>query len=342
MIMTSVDLPTAAFVQEMLSESGWAVNCTVAFEHIRIDQRGHDNLVFISLKCPVNPEIPLHLVLKTAPKASRESAFYTAVRSKALPIPRCFAAYSPKDGNHSYILLEDLTQTHTNACDWPSPLPVQAAEDVIDALAKFHAAFWEDPSLGGQPVPVPDFLSSQRAYETYLGFLRRDFEHYSSRLANLVPVAHLRLYTSVLTYLPHLWEEFWAPRLVEGRTLPIIHGDLNPCNVLYPHTYGDRVCLIDWEAHRRGLPTSDLAMLLGLHLCPDQEETLPLLRRYHTGLFQSGVRNYSFEDLLVDYQTALLYELFFPLKIYCQSGIQDQMMIDNAILALESFSDAVI
>jgi aminoglycoside phosphotransferase (APT) family kinase protein len=330
--MANVQIPTTTLIEDLLREQGRKVECPVEFDFLHAEERNRSWLYYLTLRCTGRAEIPAHLLLKTLPEESREVAFYQKVIPLDLPIPRCFAT---RRGTPSYILMEDLTSSHSDACDWPMSLPEQASQDVVEAIARLHAVLWDQPEFG----PLPAFLSSRKAHDELISFLRRDFEITMTGLGDTIPDKQKRLIASVLNYLPRLWEEFWQPRLASGKGLPVIHGDLNPCNILYPHQPGERVVLVDWEAYRRGLPTSDLAMLFGLHLCPQQDDVQPLLSHYHACLVKQGVRGYSIGDLLQDYQVALLYELFFPLKLYSQAGIQDQTMLENAVLAVESFSD---
>ena len=285
------------------------------------------------MHCKGGAKIPANLLLKTHAGENREYQFYRETIGKDTPIPRCFAL---RPGPPSLILMEDLSASHSEMSDWPQPLPQQATYTVLDAVARFHAASWET----FEHNDLPDFLIDRRAYETFLGDLKRDLENYTTGLGNSLQPERRNFFDSVLDYLPKLWEDVWQRRLEARRALPLIHGDLNPCNIFYPNQARGRVVLVDWEANRRGLPTSDLAMLFGLHLCPEYDEVLPFLHAYHDCLYQAGVRGYSFGSLLDDYQIALMFELFYPIKLYSQAGILDQTMMDNAVSALESLNAA--
>ena len=88
---------------------------------------------------------PRHLYLKTdlpgRPAAEmdsghREVAFYTTVAPATPPglLPRCFDAQASPDGAW-HLLLEDLTDTHAIASQWPMPPTVTQTEAIVHWLA---------------------------------------------------------------------------------------------------------------------------------------------------------------------------------------------------------------
>src|SRR5262245_31507106 len=91
---------------------------------------------------------PRHLYLKTGLPGSagaamdsgrREVAFYTTV-APATPaglLPRCFDAQAAPDGATWHLLLDDLTDTHFIATQWPLPPTVAEAEAIVRCRARF-------------------------------------------------------------------------------------------------------------------------------------------------------------------------------------------------------------
>ena len=80
----------------------------------------------------------------------QEVAFYTqvaAVMSKCL-VPRCFEAHWDSDTNAWHLLLEDLTDTHVVATTWPLPPTTEQCEQILRALARLHAEWWDHSRLG--------------------------------------------------------------------------------------------------------------------------------------------------------------------------------------------------
>jgi thiamine kinase-like enzyme len=303
-------------------------------------ERHHQHeLSHLSASWPAGCSYPTRLLRKTCQKLTREISFYQAVHQTNLPVPRClFCEYCAESGT-SQLILEDLTTSHTDISDWPEALPQQAGFEVVEALAEIHAAFWYEPGPNESKDDGMCFLKDRNSYLAHLAYLKRDSEMFFKAHSDRAGQAHKDLYGEVLSILPGLWDSFWEGRISQGG-LPLIHGDLNPRNILYPRHAPERVVLIDWEAQRRGLPTTDLAMLMGLHLCPDFDEVRPFLERYHQRLIQGGVKNYDFDDFLSDYEIALLFEMFFPLKLFAEAGIFDELMLEKAVHAVNSTSAA--
>lgn len=340
MVMADIQIPSATTIDQLLRKNGWDLKSKVQIENLRIaSDSPRKQRYFFHLRSCGTARIANHLILKVQPDAGREVKFYANVRHYSLPIASCYAV---QDGAPGMILLEDLSASHEDLSAWPIPVPLEAARQVLEAVAQFHAFFWQIEQDIDFRDAWPDYLINQQSYGRHLERLAHDLQVFALGMSHILQPSQVRLFYSVLAYLPRLWDEFWKERLEKRWALPLIHGDLNPRNVFYPKDMTGKVTLIDWEAHRRGTPACDLAMLLGLHLCPHQADAAPLLKLYHQALTEAGVADYSFDDLMQDYQAELLYQLFFPLKLYSQFGIQDQTMIENAILAVESFSDVVI
>ena len=47
-----------------------------------------------------------------------------------------------------HLILEDLTETHAPATDWPLPPSDGQCRTILGSLGRLHAAWWEDPRLG--------------------------------------------------------------------------------------------------------------------------------------------------------------------------------------------------
>src|SRR5215475_8153405 len=81
---------------------------------------------------------------------SNEIAFYRDV-APALPkqlVPGCFEVVAAADSTTWHLLLEDLTESHFIATEWPLPPTTSQCESIVQLLARFHAAWWDDPRLG--------------------------------------------------------------------------------------------------------------------------------------------------------------------------------------------------
>ena len=81
-----------------------------------------------------------------------EMAFYAGPLPDGLPIPRCYGAFADPASDTTCILLEDLSDTHTQTA-WPVPPSLAMCEAAARALARLHAAWWMDGTTGGLPPP---------------------------------------------------------------------------------------------------------------------------------------------------------------------------------------------
>ena len=137
----------------------------------------------------------------------REVAFYrevapamlSALRWDELPFVRHFdAAYSSETGR-GHILLEDLSLTHGSSRA-ALPPSVPECEGTVDALASFHAFWWENPRLGrdlgscySEAVLADLLAQAQRNLAAWLDFMgdrvsagrRATFERIWRRVARL-------------------------------------------------------------------------------------------------------------------------------------------------------------
>ena len=179
----------------------------------------------------------------------------------------------------------------------------------------------------------------ENAYSAYLADVGQDFDAYSKRSRPPAAGDWTLPIAEILSILPGLWKSFWVPRCARGG-LPLVHGDLTPEKILYAAHAPNRVVLTGWDSFHLGLPPSDLASLLGLHLCPEYDDALPFLRCYHQRLSNLGVSRYSFDDLLADYEIALLYECVALIKRFAREDLHEEILLQNALTALDSIRAA--
>ena len=102
-----------------------------------------------------SPELPNRILLKwpvecsAAPeRGGPELVFYREL-APALPSPpivRCLAT-APPDSEVQWLILEDLSSSHTNPA-WPDRPGDKDVHEAVAVLARFHAHWWEAPALG--------------------------------------------------------------------------------------------------------------------------------------------------------------------------------------------------
>jgi hypothetical protein len=252
---------------------------------------------------------PRSLILKTArPDRQKkgtdwprqEVTFYRDI-APMLPValaPRCFDAIL--EGENWHLLLEDLTESHFVATQWPLPPPLAQCEMVVSALARFHHTWWGDPRLSDA---VESSMQPQVVEQRV-----RSLEEQVKRFADLLGD---RLSVERRTFYAHFLEA--APRLMARRHArdrrTFAHGDAHPWNFFLPRDgRKDDVRLFDWTAWHLGTGSDDLAYMMALHWYPEMRRAREgyLLDRYYEGLQAQGMQAYERETLQEDYRLSVL------------------------------------
>jgi len=264
---------------------------------------------------------PRTLILKTRiPGASQtawngglqEVEFYRKV-AIATPdglLPHCFDAQAAADGSAWHLLLEDLADTHRIVTPWPLPPAVEDATRIVEARARFHAAWWDHPQLG---VSVGKW--AQRAELD--GILERfapKFARFAERLGDALTPERRELYERLVAAAQRLNERYHS-----RRHLTVIHGDGHFWNCFLANG-GAGVRFFDWDCWGIDAGADDLAYLIAMHWYPDRRRRFEhtLLDRYHATLVEQGVRGYDRQALQDDYRLAVLWRTMTPVW---QAGI---------------------
>ena len=243
----------------------------------------------------------------------QEVAFYTqvaAVMSKCL-VPRCFEAHWDSDTNAWHLLLEDLTDTHVVATTWPLPPTTEQCEQILRALARLHAEWWDHPRLG---VSVGAWLDADSIDQHLQRFTDR-FRSFADRLGDRLSRERRDLYEQFIDAAPRLLARYHS-----HQNMSVVHGDAHVWNYLLPRNGGDDARLFDWDAWRIGVASGDLAYMMATHWYPDRRRRMerPLLDHYHATLVAHGVRGYDRRALADDYRLSVLWQIMTPVW---QSGI---------------------
>ena len=220
------------------------------------------------------------------------------------PLASCCAASMrgtrrrPKRG---YLLLEDVTDSHRIATEWP--LPPTEPQCRIDrwragALPRrvVGCATKGSVSVAGAeltPAMVRDIYQRMRGFMGQpLGSPRRSTVGRSTLDLRALPCK----------------TPINKPRLVTRKNLSIVHGDAHVWNVFLPNDdSANDLRLFDWGTWRPGLPAIDLAYMMAVHWYPERRRRFerPLLDHYHATLLASGVKGYDRAALDYDYRLAV-------------------------------------
>jgi thiamine kinase-like enzyme len=321
MLMTMDALPPAAnadYLTEALRKSGALADgrvCNVAVMGSFLKLRSRTRQLRLDYEGPAG-DAPRSVILKMGYLDSEghstyanahEIAFYRDV-APALParlVPRCFEAVDATETSAWHLLLEDLTESHFIATEWPLPPTLAQCESIVQAWARFHAAWWDDARLGVSAGSWPDM-----DWEQSLRGFADQFARFNDRFVDVVPADRRELYQRLLARAPRL-----LARYRSRRNLTLIHGDAHWWNCFMPrHGGGDNVRLIDWEGWSIDIATTDIAYMMAMLWFPDRRRRIerPLLDSYHAALTAGGVRGYDRQALDDDYRLSVLLLILRP------------------------------
>ena len=246
------------------------------------------------------------------------------------PLVRCLAAIEEGNDDAGTIVLEDLRASHDHP-PWPLPPSRSQCEVALDALARIHANWWEDPVLGntvGQ-LHTPESLTSM-------------VQSIAAHLPTFIDALGDAMTTEARHIYEHVFGSSLQPwmRLTDQRANTIIHGDAYTWNFLFPRSGMGPAFLIDWQLWHIDLGARDLAFLMALHWYPTRrrELELPLIRYYYEGLLAQGLENYSFDELWLDYRRCAVRNLTIPI-IFWKRGMKPEGWWHRLECALAAYRD---
>jgi hypothetical protein len=260
---------------------------------------------------------------------AEEVKFYQLIA--ALPdtppaiVPCYAAAYDPDSGN-SYLLLHDLSATHSHPVTRDQLInitdavpPAHAIERVTDALAQHHAYWWNHALFAGDTFQIGYWSRNAERFALYLQRRRVAWDSLVADEATWFPDDLRELYLHVLDHLEWHWKHYLAPRFQAKANLTLLHGDAYFANFMCPnHPTAGRTYLLDWQSPTVDIGGYDLVNLCATFWTSEQrhagQREQQILQRYHALLQGHGVSDYAWRDLLTDYQTGLIYWLFVPLQ----------------------------
>lgn len=279
-----------------------------------IDAPGYlSDLVGVTLTWDGATNAPNRAVLKVShPKFGREELpFYqtVAARLNCSVIPRFFAGGTDELTGRTWLLMEDLSETHERPSEAPLPPTFARSARLVEALAQFHAARWGNTSLLGDGRTLWGRLRSSE-------WLGPAAERLFKQAGDALDDSATEMYERFQTGLPALAER--AEKL-QGKTL--VHGDAHVWNWMLPRDDTvDEPKLIDWDGWHMGLGAWDLAYMIALQWDREvrQRFEMGLLERYHAALTSSGVTGYSREAFQEDYRLAVLLHLRTPVGCFAR------------------------
>ncbi|HEY8326420.1 MAG TPA: hypothetical protein VIG77_18140 [Ktedonobacterales bacterium] len=274
-----------------------------------------------------------NLATEWAVEAGRDEAlFYQAMAAHRDRLPMlipCYVALIDEARSASTLLMPDVSATHASPLGRDDQISetalavpdAPALDQAIDALAGFHAAWWQRPELGqgsAAPFALYPLYGDAAQFAAHVERRRGEWEQFIATEGAWFPADLRAIYESALTRLPLLWEEGLGERMTTRRGLTLTHGDCYLSQFLCPRS---RVVaptyLVDFQGSYANLVGEDLVHMFAFWWTREQrregDREMRSLRRYHDGLLAGNVRDYSWNDLLAEYRRGLTLMLFFPI-----------------------------
>lgn len=233
--------------------------------------------------------VPPTLVAKWSSRedARREAGFYRGVAPRLdLRLATLYASAIDDAAERGVLVLSDVAPARQG--DTLVGTTEAESDALADAMASFHAAFWdapEDPALASFP----------RWVDT-----RCPYDRIAERLPKFVADWTGRVPTAALDVAMRLPESVPRAREALARApATLVHTDLHLDNVLFLE--GGAPVVLDWTDARRGPAALDFARLLveGMTTEARRARRERLTRRYHAALAARGVA-YDFDRLRRD------------------------------------------
>lgn len=330
-VITSIEQVTPAWLTAALSSNGALIQGQVTSIDL---ENGHGNWsesarMVVNYSADSKGERPRRLFLKMvdtdiADEKSDETFTDSEVRYYLedyvdvpdAPLLRCYHGAYSEEMMRYHLLLEDVSETHTEAANKTPTLAYGLA--LAEGLATLHARWWGAERLAeaGAPVHGQDHIRRFVAIaEPGTGHI---VKHLRDRLKRHWPQRMGELYARhVLT-------------LVARRKNPIgftlIHGDLNKNNILVPNQALKPLYFIDRQPFDWSLTTwlgvYDLAYALVLDwpVKLRRRHEKAILKHYHKQLQEHGIEDYPWDLLYDDYRLCLAMGVYIASE-YCRSGI---------------------
>jgi hypothetical protein len=155
------------------------------------------------------------------------------------PLPKSFDAVDPDAPRRYHVLLEDLAETHVNGDEMAPDKGFGRA--FVDSLAALHAHRWGVERLQQLGLELP----GREDVDRYVAHVKPGLEPMLARIGHdLAPHWPPRLRAMFDGLAGNL-----AARAKDPRGMRLVHGDLNPGNLLVPRAGPGPVLFIDRPGH---------------------------------------------------------------------------------------------
>ena len=223
-----------------------------------------------------------------------EAGFYRELSSEMpVRVPRAYCSHYDAETGECLLLLENIKDLRFG--DNVAGSTLEEARVVVTNLARMQARHWNDSRLSECPWLRGDDTDCATVIGTYRALLAEWERKWQGQLPpELIHV--MQVFGFCI--------EAWFKTLVAG-PFTLTHGDFRPDNFAF-HENGE-VVLFDWQTARRGANTRDLSYFISVALPPDlrRAHESELLALYHRTLMDSGVSDYTMDQLQKDFRRSI-------------------------------------
>jgi thiamine kinase-like enzyme len=275
------------------------------------------------------------LLLMLGGLAESETIFFRHIRPELdrLRSPRAYhAAFDPRTFR-SIVVMDDLSSQ-----GWAFPDPMREtitrndAEDMVDQMAYYHAAFWDGQRLTRERSRLPTSELFQRRLNRF-GFqhaARIGIERGRSAISPAVYRRKQEIFPAAMRSL----------RINSTGWLTLLHQDVHQGNWLRDRE--GRMGLYDWQAVATGESALDYTYALAVNLRADDRRAWEhdLLERYLWRLGEEGVNHPpAFEHAWLRYRQQPFHVLIWALATIGAGGLQPKDYMLRWLQRIATFVD---
>lgn len=269
-------------------------------------------------KLPTSYE-PANYVAMLFNTYEREIRFYRELAARSpLKTPQLILGEFDAENKHYVLILEDCGRCVQ--VDQLKGLSEAQLRQAVLKIADFHAHWWESETLKTIPwMPAP----RGPAAVALVGFYRDCWDvavKSPDFLASLPPggkEAGLQIY------------ENYAWMMGDGASLDrltITHFDFRGDNMFFDESSADPLVVFDWQASVVYRGPIDIAYLIGGSVPVDVRRRVEkdVVEMYYQRLLQKGVKGYSREEMVRDYNGGLLMYAYIPVLAYARLDMSSE------------------
>ena len=327
-VLTCVEQINRDWLDAVLSRSG-AID-TGRVKEFRISSSTSTNAhilrIHVDYSSDARGRLPTTLILKLCAggelfMADSEVNYYNRdyLDLAGAPIPRCYDAQLSSQNGSYHILMDDFTDTHLKDRE-PS---IEYGVEVARSLAAMHAHGW-----GAHRIRVlGERIPNKQKIDLFVN-------HVQQGLVPLLETTKSEISDNWRTIITEVFERYPAKmleRTSDWRGFAVLHGDLNPGNILSAKHAQGKMYFLDRQPFKWSLTTwlavSDLVIMMVPYWAPEARRKLEMqiLEEYHNQLRQHGITDYSWEQLITDYRLAAIQSLYIASEWCIQAEDRQRM-----------------